>query len=130
MSMDIEQRALEAIRCIIGAYHTTTEAGIEAADVVWSRASVKEALDAFADARDDAFRQEVSEEMRVALRYLDAADTERARFTIGRFIIQPKTDPLAEVIAEAFGRESGQGEADSIRAALKSRGLEIREVGE
>lgn len=69
-------------------------------------------------AQHEAFKREVSE----VCRHLP-----NRPFVLDRFIIA-KPDPLVEALAICLGRQSGQGEADDLRAALAARGLEVREI--
>ena len=82
----------------------------------------------------DAFRQEVSDAVEAVIRADKGGMPYTTSSTLSRFIIQPKPDPLADVVADLYGVfNEGGGPADTtdyLRAALKSRGLEIREVGE
>lgn len=83
----------------------------------------------------DAFRQEVSEAVkRVADELSGMAVLGDIMPHISRFIIQSKTDPLVEAVTDLYGVfNEGSGPVDAtdyFRAALASRGLEIREVGE
>lgn len=74
----------------------------------------------------DAFRQEVSECM---LNLMSAYGVSRE--DVADFIIQPKTDPLVEVVKALQDGRSGsdpESYAACLRNELKSRGLEIRET--
>lgn len=68
----------------------------------------------------EEFKQEVSDALVIY-------SPENRNPALGRFII-PKPDPLVEV-AESLGyfNTAAQGWAGDVRAALKARGLEIRE---
>jgi hypothetical protein len=79
----------------------------------------------------EAFRQEVSNAVDQA-NLLDLHGTEGAYKKLHRFIIPaPKPDPLVEVLVEShieFGPDWGwEEQAEALRAALESRGWEIRE---
>jgi hypothetical protein len=77
------------------------------------------------------FRQEVSDAVETYFKqenYLGKFND-----TLGQFIIPaPKPDPLVEVMKEWFGMKGGNYEdhANDLRAALETRGLEIKEKDE
>ena len=84
-------------------------------------------------AAHDAYRQEVSDAVEATKRVYGG---HRETFDqLDRFIIQPKTDPLVEVIAElspwnTSNRWNNDDFSDRLRKALAKRGLEIWEAGE
>lgn len=70
-----------------------------------------------------AFKQEVSDAVAKAIDHIKDGRSASAAGAIGAFVIRkPKPDPLVEVL--------GAVDADRLRAALKARGLEIREKGQ
>ena len=71
----------------------------------------------------EAFKQEVSDAVAKAIDHIKDGRSASAAGAIGAFVIRkPKPDPLVEVL--------GAVDADRLRAALKARGLEIREKGQ
>lgn len=74
----------------------------------------------------EAFRREVSDEIKACLTYVSASFI---KGRLGRFIL-PKPDPLVEAWLEAFPGnhiDDAREECAKISAALAARGLEIRE---
>ena len=129
--MDIEQRALELVNDICG------ERSEHFAGFIRRTNSIHEALCRAIEAQDaereaqDAFRQEVSEFALGVKEYMASVGALTWQQDCDRFIIQPKADPLQEIIAAAVERcTSGDKLHEAVADELKSRGLEIREVGE
>jgi hypothetical protein len=110
---DIEQKALALLNEVSGQKFVTPYTRLP--DSVATKALCR------AIEHHKAFKQEVSDAVEIAL--LDAEDTATIRNNFSQFIIpKPKPDPLVEVL--------GAVDADRLRAALKARGLEIREKGQ
>ena len=80
----------------------------------------------------EAFKQEVSDVASVCAQHFckqswTVGDRQDHVAMLTRFIIPaPKPDPLVEVM-EKLGWYNAPSDADDLRAALESRGLEIRE---
>lgn len=125
--MDIEQRALDRgavalVRVDCGGYAMTlvTSLAYQLPDGEHWLMPVE---------AHDAYRQEVSDAVE---NYNPSSGVSPATY-FGRFIIQPKTDPLVEALRKAFPlimAECDEGDAAELRRVLPSCGLEIREVGE
>ena len=113
---DVERRALELVSEVREEGGSTHEAPCRAIEA------------------HDAYRQEVSEAVkRVADELSGMAVLGDIMLHLSRFIIQPKTDPLVEVVKALQDGRSGsdpKSYAACLRNELKSRGLEIRQVGE
>ena len=112
---DIEQKALALLNEVLSERVSWQMTGSRA------DASSIEAL-CRAIERHEAFKQEVSDEVE---EWVDHYRQE-AWGGFDRFIIiEPKPDPLAEMLEKDFG--GYMPDADDFRAALEARGLEIRE---
>jgi hypothetical protein len=70
----------------------------------------------------EPFRQEVSNAMTYIKALYPTLPTDYDRFIIPK----PKSDALVDVLADTFG--ASLIDADELRAALKARGLEIKEI--
>lgn len=91
--------------------------------------------------RHEAFRQEVSDAMRVLEEFITGSDnhkrgsrTDSVRLADGRSVefsrfIIAKPDPLVEALNECGFVFTGEQTAVNLRAALAARGLKIVEVG-
>ena len=128
---DVERRALDLVN------EVARERGSTYDSVLLDRAFVENEALCRAIEVHDAYRQEVSDAVEAAIEGCghDGLRAEHIRRFLSRFIIQPKTDPLVEVIAElspwnTSNRWNNDDFSDRLRAALAKRGLEIREVGE
>jgi hypothetical protein len=80
----------------------------------------------------EAFKQEVSDAVKEALKYINRNRSHEAASAICNFVIR-KPDPLVEVldnICIATEEYPATEYARRIRAALEARGLEIREKGQ
>lgn len=141
--MDVEQRALAMVDRISGPLGCLDWSEATRDDIIKALIEAIEAGDAERVAHD-AYRQEVSEAVKLLVngRALTEPAQDVIRQVMERFIIQPKTDPLVEAVRE-WRRTPGSliddlhakeetltRSVEVLRAALKSRGLEIREVGE
>ena len=75
----------------------------------------------------EAFKQEVSDAVKEALKYINRNRTHEAASAICNFVIR-KPDPLVEVMKELV--LTARMTSGDLRAALEVRGLEIREKGQ
>jgi hypothetical protein len=82
--------------------------------------------------RHEAFKQEVSDAVEAVRAYYKVPMRELDDFDIPK----PKPDPLVDIFDECFNQDVLEGEtwsesmARKTKAALKARGLEIREKGQ
>jgi len=122
--MDIEQRALELVNTVRAENGCPILSHLRATTLHDNYFPEHEAIVRAIEALD-AYQQEVSEAIELRFNH--------NRLVFGcleRFVIQPKTDQLKEIIAAAVERcSSGDKLHEAVADELASRGLEIREVG-
>jgi hypothetical protein len=77
----------------------------------------------------EAFKQEVSDAVKEALKYINRNRTHEAASAICNFVIRDP-DPLVKALEGVKFDHYPPNDAKTIRAALEARGLEIREKGQ
>ena len=120
---NIEQKALALVNEVLSERHECLHEMLERDWSCWTGALCR------AIERHEAFRQEVSDAVEMALKNYPPTFL---REHLHQFIIpKPKPDPLLAAMNEVIKTaDVVQANADQLRAALEARGLEIREKGQ
>jgi hypothetical protein len=126
--IDIEQKALALVREVLAERNLSDKRAVHRELSPYTEALCR------AIEQHEAFKQEVSDGCAWILEH---SNMKNIREHLSRFIIpKPKPDPLVDIFDECFNQDVLEGEtwsesmARKTRAALKSRGLEIREKGQ